>query len=335
MNSRQPETFAEVVGQLGALRAELRQAVIGQNQAIDEVLVALIAHGHALLIGVPGLAKTRLVTNVARAVGLESRRVQFTPDLMPGDVTGSELLQVDPESGARSFRFVPGPVFTNVLLADEINRTPPKTQAALLEAMEEGQVTVAGEPRLLPNPFMVLATQNPVEQEGTYPLPEAQLDRFLLCIELGYPAAADEREVVRRVADDTLAAANQVLSAEALAVLQEGLPEVPAGDQVVAFATELVRTTRPDEAEASDLVQENVTLGAGPRAAIALVTAARAHAVLEGRGHASTADVKAIASAVLRHRLLLGFQAETQGVTFDLILQDLFEVVEKRMRVGL
>ena len=307
----------------GRLKEEIGQVIVGQQAVIEQVLMAVFCRGHALLVGVPGLAKTMLVSTLAQALDLSFRRIQFTPDLMPADITGTDVLEVDPETGRRGFRFVQGPVFANMLLADEINRTPPKTQAALLEAMQERHVTVGERTMELPAPFFVLATQNPIEQEGTYPLPEAQLDRFLFNIVVDYPDESEEREIIRRVTSPSSARISPLMSAADIIHLQEIVKRVPVGDHVIDFAAALARATRPKEQGAPDFVKELVAWGAGPRAGIGLISAAKAHAVLRGRFHATTRDVAEVAVPVLRHRVLTTFNAEAAGITSDEIIQRL------------
>jgi MoxR-like ATPase len=305
------------------MKEEIGRVIVGQETVIEQVLMAVFCRGHALLVGVPGLAKTMLVSTLAQALDLSFRRIQFTPDLMPADITGTDVLEVDPETGRRGFRFVDGPIFTNMLLADEINRTPPKTQAALLEAMQERHVTVGQRTMDLPAPFFVLATQNPIEQEGTYPLPEAQLDRFLFNIVVDYPSETEEREIIRRVTSPGSAKITPLMSAEDIIRLQEIVKRVPVGDHVIDFAAAITRATRPKEKTAPDFVRDMVAWGAGPRAGIGLISAAKAHAVLRGRFHATTRDVAAVATPVLRHRVLTTFNAEAAGVTSEQIIQRL------------
>ena len=306
------------------IRAEVGRVVVGQEKILDRLLVALVCQGHVLLEGVPGIAKTTLVRTLARAIGLSFGRVSFTPDLLPADVTGT--LVYSPKDG--SFTPKKGPVFTNLLLADEINRTPPKTQAALLEAMQEHCVTVGGETRPLPEPFFVLATQNPIEQEGTYPLPEAQLDRFFFNIKVDYPSRAEECEIIRQTTGEDGAAPAKVLSAAEIVELQSVVRRVPAADHVVEYAADLVRATRPKTPDAPEFVKELVSWGAGPRAGMALVTAAKARAVLNGRAYATTADVKWAALPVMRHRIATTFNAEAAGVTTDDVVKRLLDHVQ-------
>ena len=310
------------------IRAEVQKRVVGQDAVVDLLLVALFARGHGLFVGVPGLAKTLLITTLGEALSLRSNRIQFTPDLMPADITGTDVLEEDPSTGQRRFRFSPGPVFAHVLLADEINRTPPKTQAALLQAMAEGRVTVGGRTYDLEAPFLVFATQNPIEQEGTYPLPEAQLDRFLLQIDVDYPSEADEIEIVRRTTAPPVDAPAPVLSREEIVAMQALVPRVPAAPHVIAHAVALARATRPAEASAPEVVKRYVGFGAGPRASQALVLGAKARAVLDGRFAAEIEDVRALAPYVLRHRLVPSFRAEAEGVRAPSIV----EVVLREIR---
>lgn len=309
------------------LKEQVRRRLVGQAAALDDVLTCLLAGGHALLVGVPGLAKTLLVRTVAEALELEFRRVQFTPDLMPADITGTEVMEEDRATGRRAARFLRGPVFTQVLLADEINRTPPRTQAALLEAMQEGRVTVAGEDLPLPRPFFVLATQNPLEQEGTYPLPEAQLDRFLFDVRMDYPSEAEEVEILRATTGAGEARVERVLDAERVLTLQRWTREVPVADNVLRYAAALVRATRPTDASATDEVRRWVRWGAGPRAGQALVLGAKARALLAGRFHVSPDDVRAVALPALRHRVLVNFHAEAEGIAPDRVVERLVEQV--------
>ncbi|MBA2627527.1 MAG: MoxR family ATPase [Gemmatimonadales bacterium] len=310
-------TEAEV-GQLlerfGALRAEIGKVIVGQQTAVDELLIAFLAGGHALLEGVPGLAKTLLIRTLAEAVDLSFRRIQFTPDLMPTDIIGTEILEEDHASGRRFFKFHQGPVFANIVLADEINRTPPKTQAALLEAMQEYEVTYGGTTYPLARPFFVLATQNPIEQAGTYPLPEAQLDRFLLYIRMGYPAADEEREVLARTTGRPAAPVSAVLTAADVLAAQALTREVRISPELLSYVTRLVRATRPSES-GSAFVREWVRWGAGPRAGQALILGAKASAILSGRFAVTMADIGTVTLPVLRHRILLNFRAEAEGVS--------------------
>jgi MoxR-like ATPase len=308
------------------LRTAVHSVIVGQDRVIDEVLVALACGGHALIEGVPGLAKTLLVSTLARGMSLGFSRIQFTPDLMPSDMTGTEVIEEDRSTGTRRLRFVPGPIFSNVILADEINRTPPKTQSALLEAMQERQVTVGGVNHQLPEPFFVLATQNPIEQEGTYPLPEAQLDRFMLQIMIGYPSAEEEAEIVRRTTGAPARPPERVLSAEDVRAVQALVREVPAPDHVVRHALRLVRATRQggEQPAGSRLaILDYVSWGAGPRASQFLVLAAKARALLAGNPAASAEDVRAVAKPVLRHRIQLNFNAQADRVGVDQVIDEL------------
>ena len=311
-----------------ALKRELAKVIVGQEDVIAQTLIAVFARGHALLVGVPGLAKTLLIRTLSEVLDLGFRRIQFTPDLMPADVTGTEVLDEDKATGQHSFRFVKGPVFTNMLLADEINRTPPKTQAALLEAMQEHRVTVGGESRPLPEPFFVLATQNPLEQEGTYPLPEAQLDRFLFNITVDYPKREDEIGIYRAETGASDVKLEKILNAEEILKLQEVVRRVPVADHVLEYAADLVRATRPKEPAAPEFIKEMVAWGAGPRAGLSLILAAKARAILEGRPYVITKDVKAMALPVMRHRISTTFNAESAGVSPDSIIERLLETVK-------
>ena len=301
-----------------ALLGSIGQVVVGQRQVVDLMLTALFSRGHCLFVGVPGLAKTLLVRTVAEAVGLDHGRIQFTPDLMPADVTGTEILDEDPTTGRRKLRFVPGPVFTNLLLADEVNRTPPKTQAALLQAMAEGEVTAAGVTHRLARPFLVFATQNPIEQEGTYPLPEAQQDRFMLSVPVSYPTLEEEEEIVLRTTVGTLPPAARVLDQEQLVAQQDLIARLRHNPDAVRYAVRLARATRPTSGLPST---KWVHWGAGPRASQALAVGARTHAALRGHEVATVDDVRAVAGAVLRHRIVLNFEAEAAGVGADEVVQ--------------
>ena len=310
-----------------ALSDQIARRIVGQSAAVDNLVAALLAGGHALLVGVPGLAKTLLVQTVAQALDLRFSRVQFTPDLMPSDITGTELLEEEHATGRRFFKFVEGPIFANVVLADEINRAPPKTQAALLQAMQEHAVTTAGQTRALPHPFFVLATQNPIEQEGTYPLPEAQLDRFLFLIRVDYPSDEEEGQIMRMGTSNQTGTVNKVLSGDDILKLQQIVRKVPVTDHVIDYAKKITRMSRPGRPEAADFVNKWLTWGAGPRASMNLILAAKAHAVLDGNFHVSAADVAAVAAPILRHRLLPSFAAQSEGVTSDDIVQRLLAAV--------
>jgi MoxR-like ATPase len=311
------------------MRSEIGKIIIGQEAVLDELLMAVFCRGHALLVGVPGLAKTLMVSTLAQALDLTFKRIQFTPDLMPTDITGTEVIQDDPVTRQRMFKFLPGPIFANIVLADEINRTPPKTQAALLEAMQERKASIGGTDHLMKDPFFVLATQNPIEQEGTYPLPEAQLDRFLFMIKVDYPSDAEEELIMRQGTSDTQAKVTKVLHGADILRLQHIVRRVPVADHVFQFAKRLTRMSRPGTPEATDFVNNYLTWGAGPRASMNLILAAKAHAILEGQHHVSAADVAAVAGAVLRHRLIRNFTAQSEGVEVEDVIRRLLKAVPK------
>jgi MoxR-like ATPase len=304
------------------LRVQVAKRIVGQGDIVDEVLMAILAGGHALLIGAPGLAKTLLVRSLAEAMRLDFRRIQFTPDLVPSDITGTELLEEDHATGQKSFRFAKGPIFANIVLSDEINRAPPRTQAALLEAMQEHTVTAAGQTMSLPEPFFVLATQNPIEQEGTYPLPEAQLDRFLFAIKVGYPTIDDEVTILRSTTGRSDADVKAVVNAEDVIALQVRVRDVMVAEPMLRYVAELVRATRPGEPGLPARVKKYVRWGAGPRAGQALVLGAKARALLEGRAAVTPADVHRVARPVLRHRILPNFAAEAEGITAEDLIAD-------------
>jgi MoxR-like ATPase len=321
---------AKLLGSASAqLKDELAKVIVGQTAVIDELLIAIFSRGHCLMQGVPGLAKTLLVSTLARATDLSYSRIQFTPDLMPSDITGTDILQEDIETGRRKFEFQKGPIFANLLLADEINRTPPKTQSALLQAMQEHEVTVGGRTLHLPNPFFVLATQNPIEQEGTYPLPEAQLDRFMFMVALTYPQREDELEVLRRTTGAQSSAVEPVISAERIVQLQDVVRRVPVGEHVFQFVLDIIRATRPNEPGASDFVRHWLSWGAGPRAGQHMIIAGKARALMNGRLHVMTQDIEAVAAAVLRHRLVPNFNAEAEGVTVEQIIEKILTLVPR------
>jgi MoxR-like ATPase len=313
----------------GQVEAQIARRIVGQRDVVEQMLVALFARGHCLFIGVPGLAKTLLVTSTAQSLGLASGRVQFTPDLMPADITGTEVLEEDRATGRRVLRFVKGPIFTNLLLADEVNRTPPRTQAALLQAMQEGKVTAGGQTHPLEPPFLVFATQNPIEQEGTYPLPEAQLDRFMFSIDVGYPSEAEEVEIVDRTIGEEGPAPEPVLDRDTLLAMQGLVRRLPVNDDVTRFAVRLARATRPGP-EAPEIVRKYVQWGAGPRASQFLALGARVRAALDGRETADQKDVRAVARAVLQHRVLLNFAAEAEGLRAGDVVNRLLEAVPAR-----
>lgn len=323
----EPEEVQRLAGGVEELRTQIGRIVIGQEAVVEEVLLCLLTGGHGLLEGVPGLAKTLLVRTLSQGLTLDFRRIQFTPDLMPGDVTGTEIIEEDRTTGKRAFRFLPGPVFTNVLLADEINRAPPKTQAALLEAMQEGRVTAAGETRPIPSPFLVLATQNPLEQEGTYPLPEAQLDRFLLKIRVPYPTPDEERRILAATTGGAQGRVEAVFGGEQVLRLRQATRQLPSSDALLDYAVRLVRGTRPGESDAREAVTQWLRWGAGPRAGQSLILAGKARALLRGRLHLTAEDIRAVAPAVFRHRLLPTFRAEAEGLDTDTLIDRLVNEV--------
>jgi MoxR-like ATPase len=307
--------------------AELSKVIVGQHEVIEQLLVALFARGHCLLVGVPGLAKTLMIRSLADSLSLGFNRIQFTPDLMPSDITGTEVIQEDKATGSRAFKFLRGPIFANVVLADEINRTPPKTQAALLEAMQEYQVTVGGTRHKLAEPFFVLATQNPIEQEGTYPLPEAQLDRFMFNIRVDYPNEEEEFQIVKRTTADVQPTITATLNSEEIASLSHIVRRVPIADHVTRYALQFTRLTRKEKGDVPDFIRKYVSWGAGPRASQYLVLAAKARAVLHGRYFANCDDIRAVAPPVLRHRILTNFNAEAEGIKPDDLVHRLIETI--------
>jgi MoxR-like ATPase len=309
----------ELVKKYHQFKSEIAKIIVGQDAAVDHVLLSIFVGGHSLLIGVPGLAKTLLVSTVAKTLGLDFKRIQFTPDLMPSDIIGSEILDEN-----RKFQFIKGPVFANIILADEINRTPPKTQAALLEAMQERSVTIAGVEHKLAKPFFVLATQNPIEQEGTYPLPEAQLDRFLFSINLDYPSFKEEVSIVKSTTDDYTETISKIFEADEIIAFQHLIRRIPVADNVVEYAVGLVAKTRPNTKYAPDIVNDYISWGAGPRASQNLVLAAKAYAVIKGKLSPDKEDIQAIAYAVLRHRIVRNYKAEAEGITEQYIIDSLF-----------
>lgn len=301
------------------LKNEIAKVIVGQQDVVDQILISVFSGGHSLLIGVPGLAKTLMVNTIAQALGLDFKRIQFTPDLMPSDILGSEILDED-----RHFKFIKGPIFANIILADEINRTPPKTQAALLEAMQERAVTVAGHHYKLDLPYFVLATQNPIEQEGTYPLPEAQLDRFMFAINLKYPSFKEEVQVVKTTTTDEMATVNPIFSAKEIIDFQHVIRRIPVADNVVEYAVRMVGKTRPDSNSASDLVKQYIDWGAGPRASQNLILAAKTHAAINGKFSPDIENVQAVANSILRHRIIKNYKAEAEGITEEQIIKSLF-----------
>jgi len=307
--------------------SEVGKVVIGQQKILDHILIALLARGHSLLVGVPGLAKTLIIKTLSDVLDLSFKRIQFTPDLMPSDITGTELIDVDQNTGQRSFRFYQGPIFANIVLADEINRTPPKTQAALLEAMQEHKVTAGGKTYELDEPFFVLATQNPIEQEGTYPLPEAQLDRFMFNLNIEYPSTEDEVSIVRETTTPEIQSLNAVITKSEIATYQDLVRRVPVADNVVEYAVKLVGATRPNSSTAPDFIQQSVDWGAGPRASQYLVLGAKAKAILDGRPSPNINDIQSLALPILRHRVLPNFNAEAEGLKVEDILTRLLETI--------
>lgn len=312
------------------IKTEVNKVIIGQDQVVDQLLISLFSNGHCLLVGVPGLAKTLLISTVARVLNLSFNRIQFTPDLMPSDITGTEIIEEDHTTGKRQFKFVRGPVFANIILADEINRTPPKTQAALLQAMQEHEVTTAGQTYKLAEPFFVLATQNPIEQEGTYPLPEAQLDRFMFNVLVDYPSASEERQIVEATTRQSNLTITKILSGDEIVRYQQLVRTVPVAPHVIEYAVDLVRASRPKEPTAPDYIKNWVTWGAGPRASQYLILAAKTKAVLEGRPTPGVDDVRFAAYPVLRHRIVPSFSAEADGVDVAEIIKRLLASIPER-----
>jgi MoxR-like ATPase len=330
-NGQAAAASREAIDQLSAaysrMREEIGKAIVGQHEIVDQLLVSLFSGGHCLLEGVPGLAKTLLVSTIAEILQLSFRRIQFTPDLMPSDITGTDVLQDDPDTHQRAFHFMQGPLFANIVLADEINRTPPKTQAALLEAMQERRVTVGTSTYPLPQPFFVLATQNPIEQEGTYTLPEAQLDRFMFHVVVDYPTADEELSILKQTTGQAQPELEATLTGEQILKLQDLVRQVPVADHVFVYARDLARATRPNEPDAAKFVKSHIAWGAGPRAGQYLVIGAKARAVLEGRLHVTTDDIKAVAHPVLRHRLVTTFLADSENITSDDLVDMLLQKV--------
>jgi MoxR-like ATPase len=320
---RMRDIYRQITEQLG-------KVIVGQSQVIEDVLICILARAHAILEGVPGLAKTLLVSTLAKCMKLEFSRIQFTPDLMPSDITGTEVIQENKSTGERAFRFLKGPIFANVILADEINRTPPKTQAALLEAMQERQVTAGGHRHPMLDPFFVLATQNPIEQEGTYPLPEAQQDRFMFKIVVNYPTLEEEKHVMRQTTSEHEAIVQPVVDAETILAMQHTVRRIPVSEHVVDYVARFVRATRVTESDIPQFVKDYVSWGAGPRACQCLILGGKAHAALHGRYHVATEDVIAVAKSVLRHRLVLNFNADTDGVTSDSLVDKLIQTVPSK-----
>src|SRR5688572_27711828 len=322
------QAVAELAEAKRQILEQIEKRVVGQREVVEHLLIALFSRGHCLFVGVPGLAKTLLISTLADVLHLSFNRIQFTPDLMPSDITGTDILEDNRATGHREFRFLKGPLFANIILADEVNRTPPKTQAALLQAMQEYRITAGGRTYPLDLPFLVFATQNPIEQEGTYPLPEAQLDRFMFLVDVGYPTAEEEIQIVKTTTSGRLPQLSKVLSPETILKLQDLVRRVPVPDHVVRYAVDIVRHTRPKETGAPEFISKNVSWGAGPRASQYLVIAAKARAILQGRFVATVDDVKAVCRPVLRHRVLPNFHAESEGITSSKLVGDLLSAVK-------
>jgi len=327
VSTADPKTIQELATAYERLTEQISKVIVGQRAVVEQLLMALFSKGHCLLVGVPGLAKTLLVSTVSKALDLSYKRVQFTPDLMPADITGTDILQDDPETGRRRFVFLPGPLFANMILADEINRTPPKTQAALLEAMQESRVTAGGTSYKLPAPFFVLATQNPIEQEGTYPLPEAQQDRFMFNIRVEYPTRGEEIQIMKATTGSAKPELTPILDGQQILKFQELVRQVVVADHVFTYVADLVRSTRPKEPGATKWITDWVQWGAGPRACQYLILGGKARAILNGRVHVTTDDIKAVALPVLRHRILTTFHADAEGITPDDVVRKLLETI--------
>ena len=322
------DAVKEVAAARDRIAGEIEKRIIGQHQVVDHLLTALFARGHCLFVGVPGLAKTLLISTLAETLNLSFKRIQFTPDLMPSDITGTDVLEEDHATGKRAFRFIRGPIFANLILADEINRTPPKTQAALLQSMQEYEVTAGGQTFALDLPFLVFATQNPIEQEGTYPLPEAQLDRFMFHVDVDYPSAAEEEAIVLQQTSDYRATLDQVLSPARIIELQNLVLRVPVADHLVKYAVALARATRPRSVNAPDFINDNISWGAGPRASQYLVLAAKARAILNGRFAVAAEDIRALAGPTFKHRLILNYKAEAAGIRANELIDRLLTTIE-------
>lgn len=331
LHSDDAQALEQLSKSLQSVRDELSKIIVGQEEVVEQLLLALLSGGHCLLVGVPGLAKTLTISSLAKSIALKFNRIQFTPDLMPADITGTEVMEEDRSSGTRQFRFIPGPIFANVILADEINRTPPKTQAALLEAMQEHQVTAGGQRHALPHPFFVLATQNPIDQEGTYPLPEAQLDRFMFNIKVDYPSQDDELEVVLRTTGDIHVEPQPQLTGEQLIELSHVVRRIAVTRQLALWATQIARMTRPSDPAATDLVRRCVRWGAGPRASQYIVLGAKARAAMHASPVVRREDIAHVAAPVLRHRMRLNFQAEAEGVTVEQVIAEIIAGVDRTL----
>ncbi len=309
------------------IRSELAKVIVGQHDVIEQVLIAIFTRNHALLVGVPGLAKTLMISTLAKTLQMSFKRIQFTPDLMPSDITGTEVIYQDPASGAKEFKFLHGPLFSHIVLADEINRTPPKTQAAMLEAMQERRVTVGGHTRELPSPFFVLATQNPLEQEGTYPLPEAQLDRFLFLVKVGYPTREEEAAIMKAGTSLHAEEPKPVLDAEQILSIQKIVKQIPVADHVYDYAGRIVRATRFGESDSLEFCGRYLSFGAGPRASLGLIMAAKGHALLNGQLHVGCENVAAVANGVMRHRIAVNFTAQSEGITPDHVIDKVLAAI--------
>jgi MoxR-like ATPase len=328
------QSVAKLKAATATIKSELSKVIVGQDAVIEETLIAIFTRSHALLVGVPGLAKTLLVSSLAQTLHLGFKRIQFTPDLMPSDITGTEVIYSDPKTNERAFRFLKGPIFANIVLADEINRTPPKTQAAMLEAMQERKVTVGGTDYALPNPFFVLATQNPIEQEGTYPLPEAQLDRFMFMINVDYPSTAEELQIMKMATGAPIEKPTAVLTEEEILDLQATVRRMPVAEHVYHYAERIVRVTRIKTPEALDYCKKFLSWGAGPRASLNLILAAKARAMLRGQVHVSCDDIAAVTAPILRHRIIPNFAAQSEGITADDVVKKILEAIPKDQKVG-
>jgi len=327
VESADPAAVEKLKDAAERVRTELGKVIIGQDEVIEQVLIAIFTRNHALLVGVPGLAKTLLISSLAESLDLNYKRIQFTPDLMPSDITGTEVIYSDPATNERQFKFLSGPIFANIVLADEINRTPPKTQAAMLESMQERKVSIGGEDHPLPDPFFVLATQNPIEQEGTYPLPEAQLDRFMFMIKVDYPSEEEEFEIMRAYTGSQTTSPQPALTGEDIIAIQEAVRSVPVAEHVMRYAEKLVRVTRPGADEALDFCDKWLAWGAGPRAGLALIIAAKAHALLNGQNHVGCSNIATVAPPIFRHRIIPNFAAQSEGLDADAITAKIIEAI--------
>lgn len=325
--SVEKSTVEKIQSSAELVKSELKKVIIGQDDVIEQVLIAIFTRNHALLVGVPGLAKTLLISSLAESLDLGYNRIQFTPDLMPSDITGTEVIYSDPSTNERQFKFLPGPIFSNIILADEINRTPPKTQAAMLESMQERKVSIGGEDHSLPDPFFVLATQNPIEQEGTYPLPEAQLDRFMFMIKVEYPNEEEEFEIMKAYTGSTVTNPEPALTGEDILEIQTTIRSVPVSEHVMRYAEKLVRVTRPGTDETLEFCDKWLGWGAGPRAGLALILAAKAHALLNGQNHVGCSNVEVVAPPIFRHRLIPNFAAQSEGLDSDAITAKIIEAI--------